>query len=426
MNKIINMLRMASAKVLIPYLETYSQLDRETVMSLVGSTKKNRLIRLIESLDEESFAQMRLDAEICQTMASPQGVVTLNSQRGEVEPPKGVVSDWDLSLWTFQNDPRAFKYAQDALQHDRYRNSRSWCKYFIVKKHRLHFTDQSLKVFCLRLKMALNHKLRIQVDHFYRKPTDGLGGDEVIFQLVVYLETPPTAQLEFDHMDNLTTKIRRSVSDISFCYSRSRNSLEIVAKNKSERLESAMIFVECFLGMKFEDCILDEDVYDLSPALTSSPLEIDKADGIEDARIVMVKIGLSSAKNAVVLESKDVAHLIRNQPHIAAFVEEVRSGEKRGKVVQIRIKVSYRGKKKISNPDQYKIKSFYFNLTAPRRSSLKERTAIERTIGEKYLIKWGFVCDSARWAQDAADQGLQNLPHAKRDQSWKNGPSLEL
>ncbi len=385
-----NFIRRTSAAGLREYFTSQQIAIGGVDWSQDHATVAKNIIQLVDHLDPEDKARLRVDAERIYEMADEIGQAALLSVVSDVASYSELDSAVERSRWVYLHEPDNFRHAEDIRYADQYRHGRDWNSYEIGTKPELHTDPASIASFKEKIRALFGLGEKVKIELFERTLPDDDGNDIDVVQVMVYQEGLPDAYLEFKGEDELVSRIRRPVSEHAITYAKEIGVVEVVARKQERRNAIAKAFTEDLLKQKVEAEKVPLRCYDLMPLMDNRPLTIDPQDGIESVRIVMIKLKDHNddgrmtfevpARKEIGLHEYVRGHLGESNPLTSGAFSPT----------QARISIRFHPE---NGSNRHKI--LPVKITMPNGCDLRSRTEHERLIGEKYLKRWGLLGEVA-------------------------------
>jgi len=300
----------------------------------------------------------------------------------------------ERSLWMFLNAQDRFRHAEEVRYSDRHWRGRMWAGYVTEVGCVVMRDDAARHAFVAAIK-EFSGAAHADVDIFRRIRTTYDGDECNLVQVTIYREGRPDDLLRFDDKGRLVRQAYRPVFEAVVTYEPATGGIEVIANDKVTRREIVKAAITHLLGITFEERHLPLRQYDLSVLLTPYDFPVDEADGIEGVEVRELRLTpIGDSGRRVTLEtnpSKDGT--------IWAMADELfaESTSLRDAFVITRAKLTV---KLAPHPDRSRRRSLTMTITWPHGCDLKDRTATEQMIGEKYLRRWGILVDDPHLIQD--------------------------
>lgn len=209
-------------------------------------------------------------------------------------------------------------------------------------------------------------------------------------QVTIYREGPPDDEDRF--VEGVLTRVpRRPVLEAAVIYDPASGVTEVVSNRREDRNVIAQAFTERLLGSLFLNERVIPPLYELAPLMTQHAFPRRAEDGIEDVKLVMLKlVPLDTAGQRLTLEcarreKDDIWTMARTRlgrlnPLAGGWVI------KQAKlVVQFRPEIGMREGRVLP-----------ITIVAPHRCDLRDRDPQESMIARRYLKEWGLLVDQVR------------------------------
>lgn len=291
----------------------------------------------------------------------------------------------DNAMWVYLNVPEAFDEAAMFARADALAAGRYWNRRNSLPKKTLE-VDQQL---CDRLAEALTSfygptQMRGRHCHIvhYRRS----GGGDYFF---AYLDDYPDKHLVFDgNSDQPVVRADRYAFENVFVYNAGDGSMELFAqggKKVWEPLQTA--FCQAVLGEEVDPADPMRPAYQLDHLLRPDfPLPTDPADGVEEARITLLRIAPRGSGGYIEIKAdpkghpNDIYRKIERWLKAGVAVEGVR-------VLKASFHLKFHGNGNGRQP------TMTFEVSAPNSSNLKSKPDEQREVGERCLKLWKVVED---------------------------------
>jgi hypothetical protein len=214
-------------------------------------------------------------------------------------------------------------------------------------------------------------------------------------QVTIYREGRPDDLLRFDDKGALVRQAYRPVFEAAVTYEPATGSIELIANDKATRSEIVKATVTQLLGIAFKENRLPPRCYDLSVLLAPLDFLVDSEDGIEGVEVrELYLMPINDSDFRVTLEKPARADETIWTKAEVTFGDRTPLSE--GYVVtraEIAVKLARR-------PEGDRRRTLALTITWPHGCDLKDRTATEQMIGEKYLRRWGILVDDLQLFED--------------------------
>lgn len=300
---------------------------------------------------------------------------------------KNLSSQYARALHIFLYDEAGFRRAEEIVFNDVRRGGKQWNAFCADRDLDLARNEAAVE----QLKQGLRDQFgtpNVHLEIFDRvRPqlADGSedSGHAELVQITIYREARPNTEYAFKDGE-LGTEVRRPVMEASVTYEPRTGMIECVAPQRDDRSEIAKLLAVNLLGCKPEFQPVPARAYDLSTLSRRIEFVADPVDQIENVMVEMLKlIPLETTGELVTVESR------RSSSRDIWEVVDERLGsgalERDYTIAQARFVIRYRSSENNST------RSLPVTITHPDRCNLKERTDVERAVGNKYLPRWGLV-----------------------------------
>lgn len=352
------------------------------------------LLSAIEQMSRVQRDRMLNDAERVISLADEPGQAALYSVAEDPAFLDGLVNAHARSMWMFIKAQDRFRHAEEVRYTEDRRRGRMWAGYMadawrIVQRDALtrHAFVSAVKEF--------SGAANAHVDIFDRVRTTHEGDECDLVQVTIYREGRPDDLLRFDDKGTLVRQAYRPVFEAAITYEPATGGIEVVAGDKETRLEIVQAAVTHLLGIEFKENRLPLRRYDLSVLLTPHDFPADPEDGVESVEVRELRLmPIDDSSRRVTLEN-----MARADGTIWSMAEEMfddRTPLRDGFVVT-RAKLAVKLAKR---PGGERRRTLTLTITWPHGCDLKDRTATEQMIGEKYLRRWGILIDDPQLIED--------------------------
>ena len=345
------------------------------------------VLRSVDEMDDMALAKARIDAERVTKMADEAGQAALYSvveNRAQLD---ALGNAHDRSLWLFLNDPTRFLRAEEVRFTDERRRSRMWDGFKGTPDMSLRRDTVSVATFqqAIRERFVSNH---VHVDIFNRHRPTWEGEDCELVQIVVYREGLPDDTLAFDEQGTLVRRPQRPVFEAAMTYEPSTGVIEVVASDRESREDMVRLMARDLLGIEFQQERLPFRRYDLSVLLGPFAFPTDLEDGIAEVDVRQLRLmPLDCVGERVTLEclrkaDRTIWDMARERfggadPLAGGWV-----------ITQAKLTIRF-----LPSGESRRGRTLPLTITMPHGCNLKDQTEREQMIGERYLRRWGILCD---------------------------------
>jgi hypothetical protein len=291
----------------------------------------------------------------------------------------------DNAMWVYLNVHEAFDEAAMFARADALAAGRYWNRRNSLPKKELAFDQQM----CDRLAEALTSyygptQMRGRHCHIvhYRRS----GGGDYFF---AYLDDYPDKHLVFDgNSDQPIVRADRYAFENVFVYNAGDGSMELFAqggKKVWEPLQTA--FCQAVLDEEIDPADPMRPAYQLDHLLTPDfPLPTDPADGVEEARITLLRIAPRGSGGYIEIKADPKGHRSDIYRKIERWIKAgvVVDG---ARVLKASFHLKFQGNSNGRQP------TMSFDVSAPNSSNLKSKPDEQREVGERCLKLWKVVED---------------------------------
>lgn len=352
------------------------------------------LLGAIEKMSRVQRDRISNDAERVHALSDEPGQAAIYSVAEDPAFLDRLANPHARSLWMFLNAQDRFRHAEEVRFTEDRRRGRMWAGYMTDAGCVVHRDASARQAFVSAIK-EFSGAAHAHVDIFDRVRTTHEGDECDLVQVTIYREGRPDDLLRFDDRGALVRQAYRPVFEAAVTYEPATGSIEVVANDKATRGEIVKATVTHLLGIAFKENRLPLRCYDLSVFLNPYDFPVDPEDGIEGVDVRELRLmPIDDSDFRVTLEKP-----ARADETIWTKAEE-RFGDRtplsEGYVVtraKIAVKLARR-------PDGGRRRTLSFTISWPHGCDLKDRTATEQMIGEKYLRRWGILVDDLQLLED--------------------------
>ncbi len=347
------------------------------------------LLKAIEAMSRAERDRVLNDAERVTALADEPGQGALYSVAADAAFLDSLSNPYERSLWMFINMLDRFRHAEEVRFTEDRRRGRMWAGYVTEARRVVHRDAVTLHAFVSAIK-EFSGAAHVHVDIFDRVRTTHEGDECDLVQVTIYREGRPDDLLRFDDEGALVRQAYRPVFEAALTYEPATGGIEVVAGDKAMRLETVKAAVTHLLGIAFKENRLPLRRYDLSVLLTPYDFLVDDEDGIEGVEVRELRLmPIDDNSQRVTLEL-----MAKADGTIWSMAEEMfedRTPLRDGFVItraKLVVKLARR-------PGGDRRRTLTLTITWPHGCDLKDRTATEQLIGEKYLRRWGILIDDS-------------------------------
>lgn len=362
--------------------------------SLPETSLQKPLLGAIEKMTRAQRDRISNDAERVHALSDEPGQAAVYNVAEDPKHLDKLANAHARSLWLFLNAPDRFRHAEEVRFTDGGWRTRMWAGYFTDAECAVRRDADARHAFVAAIK-EFSGAAHVEVDIFDRVRTIADVGERDVVQVTIYREGRPDDLLRFDDMGALVRQAYRPVFEAAVTYEPTSGAIEVIANDKFTRLEMARAMVIHLLGIAFQEKHLPLRCYDLSVLLAPHDFPVDPEDGIESVDVRELRLmPIDDDEIRITLEKP-----ARADATIWAKAEE-RFGDRTplsDGYVATRAKLGIKLKPR---PERGGRRTMTVSVTWPHGCDLKNRTATEQMIGEKYLRRWGIVVDDPRLFED--------------------------
>jgi hypothetical protein len=342
------------------------------------------LLDAVDALSEEAHSRVVDDAQRIGAMADGPGQAALYAafRDGEQDALDGLENGHARAVWTFLNAPAVFETAEQVRYADTCRYGRCWSGYVAQPGCAVDRTDSGIEGFKAALRESLRSR-HVEIDICDRTRAT-LDEPVPLVQATIYREGRPESRKAFvaGQLDRIPD---HPVIEAAITYAPRQGEVEAVAPDRGTRELLVRLFAEHLLAAPISGNVR---LRQFSLAGLHDPFEFptDPEDNIEAVRVQTLRLmPLDAGGERIILEcGRDARRSVwamaadrfgEHDPLAAGYV-----------ITQARFSVIFR-----PVPGQRGGRTVPVTITMPQGCDLKDRTARDRLIGEKYLARWGFV-----------------------------------
>lgn len=352
------------------------------------------LLTAIAQMSRAQCDRVLNDAERVTALADDAGQAALYSVAEDPAWLGDLANGHARSMWMFLRAPDRFRHAEEVRFTEDRRRGRMWAGYATEPGLAVQRDAATREAFVAAIK-EFSGAANAQVDIFDRVRTtlDGTRCDLV--QVTIYREGRPDDLLVFDDAGDLRRQAYRPVFEAAITYEPASGAIEVVAGDKDTRRQILQAAVTHLLGTAFQEQRLPLRHYDLSVLLAPHDFPTDPEDRIEAVAVRELRLmPIDEPGRRVTLET-----MARSAVTIWSMADELfgdRTPLRAGFVVtraRLAVKLARR-------PEGGRRRTLSLTLSWPHGCDLKDRTAAEQLIGEKYLRRWGILVDDLPLLED--------------------------
>ena len=352
------------------------------------------LLNAIEEMSRVQRDRVLNDAERITSLADAPGQAALYSVAEDPAFLDGIANAHARSMWVFLKAQDRFRHAEEVRFTEDRRRGRMWAGY-MTEAGRVVQRDAGTRHAFVSAVKEFSGAANADVDIFDRVRTTHEGDECDLVQVTIYREGRPDDLLRFDDRGALVRQAYRPVFEAAITYEPATGGIEVVAGDKDTRLEIVKAAVTYLLGIEFTENRLPLRRYDLSVLLVPHDFPVDPEDGVEDVEVRELRLmPIDDSSRRVTLEN-----MARADATIWSMADEMfedRTPLRDGFVVtraKLAVKLAIR-------PGGERRRTIALTITWPHGCDLKDRTATEQMIGEKYLRRWGILIVDPQLLED--------------------------
>lgn len=352
------------------------------------------LLGAIEKMSRVQRDRISNDAERVHALSDEPGQAAIYSVAEDPAFLDGLANPHARSLWMFLNAQDRFRHAEEVRFTEDRRRGRMWAGYMTEADCVVQRDASARHAFISAIK-EFSGAAHAHVDIFDRVRTTHEGDECDLVQATIYREGRPDDLLRFDDKGSLVRQAYRPVFEAAVTYEPATGGIEVIANDKVTRSEIVRATVTHLLGIEFKENRLPLRCYDLSVLLNPYDFPVDPEDGIEGVEVRELRLmPIDDSSRRVTLEN-----MARADGTIWSMADEMfqeRTPLRDGFVItraKIAVKLARR-------PGGDRRRTLTLTITWPHGCDLKDRTATEQMIGEKYLRRWGILVDDLQLFED--------------------------
>ena len=342
-----------------------------------------QVLGVVDGLDEPTRNRLSHDAERIDRMTTEVGQTAIMSVVDAATRAKlaAMESHYARALWLYTCDQPKFEQAADVSFFENARSVRTWDGFHTQAGRVVRRDPVALDVLEKDIQSLFDEGNICKAEVFERERIADDGTISKLIHVSVFRECMPNSALVFRNND-LDLLIYRPAREVAFTYDAETGALEVVSTSKNSRKRLAQMFVKHLLGIDHDATPLPIRRINMARFLDPRPFVWDPEDGISSINVMQLKILPVSGRAFITVEPRD-----RNDTALAALHDElgVRATVLAGcTAYEALLVVQFKPDR--SNPRGKKIS---IRLRHPNGCDLTEKTAKERLLGNKYLIRWG-------------------------------------
>ncbi|VDC19195.1 hypothetical protein [Pseudogemmobacter humi] len=352
------------------------------------------LLGAIEKMSRAQRDRISNDAERVHALSDEPGQAAIYSVAEDPAFLDGLANPHARSLWMYLNAQDRFRHAEEVRFTEDRRRGRMWAGYMTDAGCVVQRDTVTRHAFISAIK-EFSGAAHAHVDIFDRVRTTHEGDECDLVQVTIYREGRPDDLRRFDDKGSLVRQAYRPVFEAAVTYEPATGGIEVIANDKVTRGEIVKATVTHLLGIEFKENRLPLRCYDLSVLLAPYDFPVDPEDGIEGVEVRELRLmPIDDSDFRVTLEKP-----ARADETIWTKAEE-RFGDRTPlseRYVVTRAKIAV---KLARRPGGDRRRTLALTITWPHGCDLKDRTATEQMIGEKYLRRWAILVDDLQLFED--------------------------
>lgn len=369
-------------------------LPTELDWSVPEAELSSPLLGAIEKMSRVQRDRISNDAERVHALSDEPGQAAVYSVAEDPAVLDGLANQHARSLWMFLNAQDRFRHAEEVRFTEDRRRGRMWAGCMTGAGCIVQRDAATRHAFVSAIK-EFSGAAHAQVDIFDRVRTTHEGDECDLVQVTIYREGRPDDLLRFDDKGSLVRQAYRHVFEAAVTYEPATGVIEVIANDKVTRGEIVKATVTHLLGIEFKENRLPLRCYNLSVLLAPYDFPVDPEDGIEGVEVRELRLmPIDDSDFRVTLEKPARADETIWTKAEEKFGEHTPLSE--GYVItraKIAVKLARR-------PGGDRRRTLTLTITWPHGCDLKDRTATEQMIGEKYLRRWGILVDDLQLFED--------------------------
>lgn len=364
----------------------YSQIGVTVDWDADAPSVRKAMLSAASKLNGEALGTLRTSAQRLNALTDELGQSILRNvvHDDELQKYYELENEHDRVIWLFLADRRRFREVEHWWYVDTNRQSRIWDAFEGPSGLEPSQEADHLEEFKQNVLEQFRSAGKVKVEIYTRENSEEDDQPNETIQVLVYREALPTTQLEFED-DDVVSKVVRQVREVALTYQPKTGCIEIVAEGKENRKAVAKIFAQTLLKSPISGENIPLKQYEIQKLLKATILSTDPEDGIEFAKVTLLKVARLNSANSVTLQVSPKEDRTIYEIAEAYFGEHnpLQSGFS---LKAARISVRFR-------PDDQdpRGRMLHVNIRDPNGCDLKEKTQKERVIGDKYLREWGIV-----------------------------------
>ncbi|KGJ18772.1 hypothetical protein [Paracoccus sanguinis] len=352
------------------------------------------LLGAIEDMSREQRDRVSNDAERVHALSDEPGQAAIYSVAEDPAFLDGLANPHARSLWMFLNAQDRFRHAEEVRFTEDRRRGRMWAG-FVTDPGCALLRDAAAREAFIAAVKEFSGAAHAYVDIFERVRTTLEGDVCDLVQVTVYREGSPNDLLRFDDRGLLIRQAYRPVFEAAVTYEPATGAIEVIASDQNTRGEILKATFAHLLGVEFKENRLPLRRYDLSVLLKPFDFPVDPEDGIEGVDVRELRV--------MPIDDSDF-RVTLDKPARAGETIWTKAEERFGDhtplsdgYVVTRAKIAVKLARPAGGTGR---RSLTLSISWPHGCDLKDRTATEQLIGEKYLRRWGILVDDVQLFED--------------------------
>jgi hypothetical protein len=359
------------------------------------------LIKAVDAMSDDEKQRVVLDAGRVAALADEPGQNALQNvvqNRAVFDALEGANN---RSLWVFLKEPDRFRLAEEVRYNDERRRTRSWSGFGVDADLEVKKDPISLAAFTAAIRARFETP-NVHVDIFDRHRVILDGEECELVQVAVYREGRPEDMLGFDANSTLSRRIVKPVFEAALTYEAATGVIEVVAKTREDRIDLTRFMARDLLGhhpwSRTSRCRCANTTSACCCGRSTSRPTRPTGSSQRDRQGTAPDGSRRCAKERITLESMSGADRYDladggtpDRPghrRRCACVRSIAGDVPEWVITRARFTIKFH-----PGPSGGRGKSLALNVTMPHGCNLKDMTAQERLIGEKYLRLWGILKD---------------------------------
>ena len=348
----------------------------------------NAFIAAAAELAEDVRSRLHGDVEqIAQLTDEPGQAALLHVVRGQPAFEEIEVAH-DRAVWAFVNARIDFEHALHARSADEHRRKKMWDGWVAMPDLVVKRDVEAITAFKNNVRQKFGTR-NVHVDVFDRDRRIAGGKRVAVVQITIYRDGVLTDDLVFGGADELVRQSRRTVVEASVIYDLEEGVVEAVGPDRETRDELVRSMARDLMGIDLKGNKLPFKKYRLDGLMAAQTFPTEAVDGIAGVEVRSLRLmPIDDLSERIVLEtSAKATRTIWDMARSRFGATNPLSGE--FVCTQARLAIKFHPSK---SGGRGKVVSLV--ITMPHSCSLREQTAKEQVVGEKYLKAWDLLVDA--------------------------------